>query len=172
MRKARWTMAVLILATGTAYAQAEQGEPASGLKGTGKYGTAGCGLGSLAFGDQKGGIQIIAATLNGTGGNQTFGITSGTSNCGEATVGVSGTKVFIEGNREALSKDAARGSGETIDTLTVLAGCKDSKVVGATLQKRFSELFPGGESTPAEKVSDAVIGRLRAEPSLACGAIG
>jgi hypothetical protein len=53
----------------------------------------------------------------------------------------------------------------------VLAGCKDSKAVGATLQKRFPELFPG-ESTPVEKVSDAVIERLRAEPSLACGAIG
>jgi len=163
MRKARWIMAVLVLATGSAYA-------ADGLKGNGRYGTAGCGLGSLVFGDEKGGIQIVAATLNGTG-VQTFGITSGTSNCGEAAVGVSGTKVFIEGNREALAKDAARGSGETINTLTVLAGCKDSKAVGATLQKRFPELFPG-ESTPVEKVSDAVIERLRAEPSLACGAIG
>lgn len=166
MRQARWVIATLILATGTAYA-AESG----GIHGTGKYGTAGCGLGSMAFGDQKGAIQILAATTNGFFGTQTFGISSGTSNCAEAAPGTSGTKTFIEGNREALAKDAARGSGETIDTLTVLAGCKDAKAVGAALQKRFVELFPG-ESVPAEKVSEAVVGALRAESSLACGAIG
>jgi Protein of unknown function (DUF3015) len=166
MRQARWVIAfVVVLAAGTAYA-AESG----GIHGTGRYGTAGCGLGSLAFGDQKGAIQILAATTNGLFGTQTFGITSGTSNCGESAVGTAGTKTFIEGNREALAKDAARGSGETIDTLTVLAGCKDSKAVGATLQKRFGELFP--QAVPAEKVSENVMGALRSEASLSCGAIG
>ncbi|MCX5790873.1 MAG: DUF3015 family protein, partial [Elusimicrobia bacterium] len=44
------------------------------------YGSAGCGLGSLAFqgNDQT---QILAATTNGTFGSQTFGLTFGTSNC-------------------------------------------------------------------------------------------
>lgn len=166
MRQARWVIAVAVLAAGTAYA-ADTG----GIHGTGKYGSAGCGLGSLAFGDQKGAIQILAATTNGFFGTQTFGITSGTSNCGESAVGSAGTKTFIEGNREALAKDAARGSGETIDTLTVLAGCKDKKAVGVALQKRFVELFPS-ENVPAEKVSENVMGALRSEPALACGAIG
>ena len=164
MRNVRMTLAAaLVLMAGTAYAE--------GIKGTGTYGTAGCGLGSMAFGNQKGAIQILAATTNGLFGTQTFGITTGTSNCGESAVGTSGTKTFIEGNREALAKDAARGSGETIDTLTVLAGCKDAKAVGVVLQKRFSDLFPA-ESTPVEQVSGAVIGTLRSEKSLACGAIG
>jgi len=163
MRQARWVIAIFVLATGTAYAD--------GIRGSGRYGTAGCGLGSMAFGDQKGAIQILAATTNSLFGTQTFGITSGTSNCGESAVGTAGTKTFIEGNREALAKDAARGTGETIDTLTVLAGCKDAKAVGATLQKRFVDLFPG-ESVPAETVSEAVMGALRSEKSLACGAIG
>ncbi|MEN0057326.1 MAG: DUF3015 family protein, partial [Bdellovibrio sp.] len=57
-------------------------QAASGIKGDGTYGTAGCGLGSLVFGNEKGPVQIVAATLNGTG-VQTFGITTGTSNCGE-----------------------------------------------------------------------------------------
>ena len=164
MRQARWVIAFVVLAAGTAYAAD------SGIKGTGRYGTAGCGLGSMAFGDQKGAIQILAATTNGLFGTQTFGITSGTSNCGESAVGTAGTKTFIEGNREALAKDAARGSGETIDTLTVLAGCKDAKAVGSTLQKRFTELFP--QSVPAEKVSENVMGALRSDSSLSCGAIG
>ena len=43
------------------------------------YGMAGCGLGSMLFGD--GGLQTSAATTNGIVANQSFGITSGTSNC-------------------------------------------------------------------------------------------
>ena len=162
---------VVIAALATTISAEAKESTADVLKGKGPYGTAGCGLGSMAFGAQPGIIQVLAATTNGFFGTQTFGITSGTSNCGEAAAGVSGTKTFIEGNREALAKDAARGSGETITTLTALAGCKDAKAVGAVLQKRFSNLFPG-ESAPVEKVSEAVIGTLRAEPALACGAIG
>jgi len=116
-------------------------------------------------------IQILAATTNNTLGNQTFGITSGTSNCVESASGTSGARTFIEGNREALAKDAARGSGETITTLSAMAGCKDAKAVGARLQKRFVQLFPG-EKTPGEQVSQNVIKELRADSSLACGKIG
>ncbi len=165
MRQVRWLVAIAVLTVGSAYAAD------SGIKGSGTYGTAGCGLGSMAFGNQKGFIQVLAATTNGLFGTQTFGITSGTSNCGEAAAGVTGTKTFIEGNREALAKDAARGSGETIDTLSALAGCKDAKAVGAHLQSRFTTLFPG-QSAPVEQVSQAVIGTLRAEPALACSTIG
>ena len=82
-----------------------------------------------------------------------------------------GARTFIEGNREALAKDAARGSGETITTLSAMAGCKDAKAVGARLQKRFVQLFPG-EKTPGEQVSQNVIKELRADSSLACGKIG
>ena len=165
MRQARWLVAVVFLAAGAANAE----NPAAHGKAT--YGTAGCGLGSLVFGDPKGMIQVLAATTNGTFGNQTFGITSGTSNCGESAMTTSGTKTFIEGNREALAKDAARGSGETITTLTAMAGCKDEKAVGSMLQKNFSQLFPG-ESTPVEQVSDSVIKALRADDALACHTIG
>jgi hypothetical protein len=121
----------------------------------------------MIFGDQKGMIQVLAATTNGTFGSQTFGITSGTSNCGEAGFSSSGARTFIEGNREALAKDAARGSGETITTLSAVAGCKDAKAVGAALQRRFAQLFPG-EKTPVEQVSQNVIKELRADSSLAC----
>src|SRR5512147_2819777 len=111
-----------------------------GLKGTGKYGTAGCGLGAMAFGDQKGGIQIIAATTNSLFGTQTFGITSGTSNCGESML-ARGTLDFVEANRVVLAKDVARGEGEAIGALTVLNRCADSRKVGAALQARFGVIF-------------------------------
>jgi hypothetical protein len=167
MRVARTVMAVLVLAAAGSALAAEN--PAAYGKAT--YGTAGCGLGSMVFGDQKGAIQILAATTNGTFGSQTFGITFGTSNCGPSAVsGSAATKTFIEGNREALSKDAARGSGETITTLSSMAGCKDPSAVGQALQKRFRELFPADKAHT--EVSEAVVGALRADPDLACKAIG
>jgi hypothetical protein len=166
MRIVRTVMAVLVLAAaGTAVAD----NPAAYGKAT--YGAAGCGLGSLVFGDQKGAIQILAATTNGTFGSQTFGITFGTSNCGPSAVGGSAaTKTFIEANREALAKDAARGAGETITTLSSMAGCKDPAAVGAALQKRFVDLFPADKAHT--EVSEAVVGALRSDSDLACKAIG
>src|SRR5712671_668604 len=152
MGRAWWVAIALVLSAGVARADAEN--PAARGKST--YGMAGCGLGSLIFGDQKGAIQILAATTNGTFGSQTFGISSGTSNCVDTAAGTQGARTFIEGNREALAKDAARGSGETIVTLSAMAGCKDAKAVGAVLQKGFARLFPG-EKAPVEQVSQNVI---------------
>lgn len=42
----------------------------------------GCGLGSMLFEGRKGVLtDVLAATTNGTFGNQTFGMSSGTSGC-------------------------------------------------------------------------------------------
>ena len=135
-----------------------------------KYGAAGCGLGSMVFGNKPGIIQIFAATTNGTFASQTFGITTGTSNC-ETAPGVAGIKNFVEANKEALAKDVSRGSGETLANLSSLAGCSDAKAVGATLQKQFNAIFPNA-STPADAVSDQIVSTLKSEPQLACGKLG
>ena len=137
-----------------------------GIKGVGKYGTAGCGLGSMAFGDQRGGIQILAATINSLFGTQTFGITSGTSNCGESML-ARGTLDFVEANREVLAKDVARGEGEAIGALTVLNRCQDSQKVGAALQARFAAIFPSEKATDVE-VTAAILETLHADPALGC----
>ena len=168
MRRARWAVVAFVLSASAAYADAEN--PAARGKST--YGLAGCGLGSLIFGDQQGAVQILASTTNGTFGSQTFGISSGTSNCVENASGTSGTRAFIEGNREVLAKEAARGGGETITTLSAIAGCKDAKAVGATLQKRFTRLFPAAGNASAVQVSQNVIDELRADSSLACKNVG
>ena len=138
-----------------------------GLKGTGGYGTAGCGLGSMAFHDQPGGIQIIAATLNGICGNQTFGITFGTSNCGPSLF-AQGTRNFVEANREALAKDIARGAGEAIGALTVINRCADSRAVGAALQARFGAIFPT-EDASDEHVTGEILETLHGNAALRCG---
>jgi hypothetical protein len=132
-----------------------------------KYGTAGCGLGSIVFGSKPGFIQVLASTTNGSFSSQTFGITSGTSNCVDTAPSMSATRTFIQANREALAKDIARGQGETIVNLTTLAGCKSAAQVGTVLQQNFKSIFPDA-GVSDRKVTDNVIGTLKGQKILAC----
>lgn len=125
---------------------------ADGLKGNGSYGTAGCGLGSLAFGNQQGAIQIIAATLNGTG-VQTFGITTGTSNCGPGLFAKAEINTFIQSNSVALENDIVRGQGETLSTLNNMLGC-DAQFSN-TLQQNYKNLYAPGVNS--SEVSDKIV---------------
>lgn len=114
---------------------------ANGLKGDGVYGVAGCGLGSMVFGKEEGAMQVVAATLNGTG-VQTFGITSGTSNCGRGLFAKAEVNSFIQSNAIALENDIARGQGETLNTLNNMLGC-DAQFSG-TLQENFKSIYAPG----------------------------
>lgn len=127
-----------------------------GTAGSAPYGQAGCGLGSMLLGSEAGFKQVFAATTNGTFGTQTFGITSGTSNCGPRITTAQGTRTYIEGNREALAKDIARGGGETIVGLAAMAGCADAGTLGSTLQSSYEQIFPTAGVSDAA-VSDAII---------------
>jgi len=131
------------------------------------YGTAGCGLGSIVFGNKSGIIQIFAATTNGTSASQTFGITSGTSNCKDTDAGKASAKAFIEANREALAKEIARGKGESIKNLATIAGCSDSAAVGSHLKKNFKQIFPS-QSASTTDVSGSIIQTLQSNDKLSC----
>jgi hypothetical protein len=134
------------------------------------YGMAGCGLGSMIFGADPGFVQIFAATTNGISGSQTFGITTGTSNCVDSSEPVVQVSSFVETNRSVLAKDIARGSGETVSTLSSLAGCRDAAAVGRLLQSRFGAVFTAA-ATDVE-VSTRMIAELRDHPQLGCRALG
>lgn len=89
------------------------------------YGTAGCGLGSIVFGDDAGIVQIFAATTNGTFATQTFGITSGTSNCVDMGRSASvDQEAFVKMNYASLMRDAAAGKGEYLSAMATLLGCE------------------------------------------------
>ena len=150
---------LLTLGAATASAQA-----------TGTYGDAGCGLGSMLFGNKPGIIQVLAATTNGFFGTQTFGITTGTSNCGGSAAGIAATKAFIETNREALAKDISRGQGETVANLATLSGCSDASALGGSLQRNFSSIFPSAGVSDVQ-VSDSVVRVMKSDSSLACSKI-
>ena len=132
------------------------------------YGQAGCGLGSILFGAKPGFMQVFAATTNGTFNSQTFGITTGTSNCVDPPGATASARLFIRANREALARDIARGGGEAVASLSAVAGCADASAVGRKLQNNFSSVFPDA-SISTDKVSDVVIGTLQSDAALACG---
>lgn len=131
------------------------------------YGDAGCGLGSMVFGNKPGIIQVLAATTNSLFGTQTFGITTGTSNCGGSSATVAATKAFIESNREALAKDISRGQGETVANLATLSGCPDADALGGSLQRNFKTIFPSAGVSDVQ-VSDSVLRVMKSDASLAC----
>ncbi len=163
MRRSLVVAVALAVLAGPAAAE----DASKAIKGTGRYGTAGCGLGSLAFGESPGAVQILASTTNGIFGTQTFGITSGTSNCGPA-LWAEGTQKFIEANREAVAKDISRGQGESIGALAAINRCADPAAVGAALQRRYADIFTT-EDASSEAVSKAVLETLQGDASLSCG---
>lgn len=124
------------------------------------YGSAGCGLGSMIFGNEKGVVQIFAATTNGTSYNQTFGITSGTSNCEKQPKSFASKRLneFVIANLDNLAKDVAMGYGESLETLVELMGVTagDRTEVYARLQANFSSIFPS-ERVEAADVIDSII---------------
>lgn len=105
------------------------------------YGLAGCGLGSMVFGQQKGLIQVVAATLNGTG-VQTVGITLGTSNCSQPGVFAKANQ-FIETNKVALENDIVRGEGENLASLGSVLECSNNDF-GASMKSNYVSAFPTG----------------------------
>ncbi len=106
------------------------------------YGMAGCGWGSQMMG--KEGNQILAVTTNGTSGNQTFGISSGTSNCVTATDTTAKIKNFIEANYESLVTDMAKGRGDSVTTLSGFYGC-DTAEFTTKLQDNFEAVTPADD---------------------------
>ncbi len=124
------------------------------------YGSAGCGLGSMIFGDQPGGIQVIAATTNGSTYSQLFGITSGTSNCDKQPKSFSNRKLneFVAANVDNLAKDIAMGHGESLETVAELLGIPTAQrtQVYAKLQSNFSNIFTS-ERVETADVIDGIV---------------
>lgn len=138
------------------------------------YGAGGCGLGSIIFGDEPGLVQIFASTTNGTAGNQTFGITSGTSNCdsNDLTLSQKKQKLFVEQNFDSLAKEMSIGNGESLATLSLLLGCQSStEQFGAFTQENYENIYKDG-ATPME-VLDSVKNGIANDSKLSasCGNI-
>nr|WP_303649753.1 DUF3015 family protein [Desulfobotulus pelophilus] len=124
----------------------------------------GCGLGSMMM-QEKGGVvwEVMAATTNGTSGNQTFGISSGTLGCEKPANLAKREQLdrFVADNMDALAVDIAMGEGETLGALAELAEI-DENLRGdfyAALQMNFDQIYPDG-SVAGTQVVDQITGFL------------
>lgn len=116
-----------------------------------KYGSAGCGLGSMIFeGDQTWWKQVLAATTNGTG-LQTIAISIGTSNCDSpAPLKTGQVEAYVEANKVALANDIARGNGETVVGLSNVYGCNNSAEFGKALKSNYKTIFTSANTSSSE----------------------
>lgn len=124
----------------------------------------GCGLGTLMIQEKDGLVwQVMAATTNGTSGNQTFGISSGTLGCDKPANVAKREQLdrFVADNMDALAVDIAMGTGETLDALAELADVDESRKGDfyAALQMNFDEIYPHG-AVKGTEVVDQIAGIL------------
>ena len=130
----------------------------------------GCGLGTLLFDGNTGvGAHIFAMTTNGSFGNATFGMSSGTLGCDASQpIRYKGERVYISANMTKLAADMARGGGETLAGLSEIMGisAQDKPAFYALARKNFERIFPS-ESATSDQVTANLIAALKADPSLA-----
>ncbi|MFZ5862053.1 MAG: DUF3015 domain-containing protein [Nitrospirota bacterium] len=133
------------------------------------YGDAGCGLGSLVFGDAPGFVQVFAATTNGTSYSQAFGITSGTSNCDAKGVVLAQQQQeeFVANNYADLAKEMASGNGERLTVLAGLLGCPATgrEHFNTAVQRHYGEIFSDDAASPGA-VLTAVKGVVEQDATL------
>ncbi len=124
------------------------------------YGMAGCGLGSMLIRDNNI-MQVLAATTNGSSYSQSFGITTGTSNCTASGAQTAmEQKVFMQANVASLSVEAAQGSGDNLHAFAELLGC-DHEMLAQVSQAHYGELFQ-------DRSPDGVLNRYHARLSGKC----
>lgn len=115
----------------------------------------GIGLGTLIFDGSDGLVQqVLAATTNGSCGNQTFAITSGTSGAKPWSKLVMNEEInhFVRDNMDTLAREMARGSGETLDTLAELMGVQPAEraAFAKDVQANFRRIYSSANVTHTE----------------------
>jgi hypothetical protein len=116
-----------------------------------KYGSAGCGPGSMIFeGDQTWWKQVLAASTN-LSVLQMTAISLGTSNCDSpAPLKVGQIEAYVEANKVALANDIARGNGETVIGLSNVYGCSNKMEFGKALKMNYKTIFNSASSSSKE----------------------
>lgn len=128
----------------------------------------GCGWGSMIFEGKTGAFnQALAATTNGTSGNQTFGISSGTAGC--AADGViqkyAAADAFMGANIEKVARDMSVGQGEALETLADAMNIKaeDKARFFEVAKANFDAIFTSEKITSEEVLAN--LGKVMANDS-------
>jgi hypothetical protein len=133
----------------------------------GSQNDAGCGLGSILLKEDEPAQQILAATTNGTSGNQTFGITTGTLGCKHSLIKTSKAQEnFVAANFKDLNRQIAAGNGEYVSSLSGLLGCAKPDQFAKFAQSKYEVLFPTKDTTP-EGMLNTLKAEITKDPTLA-----
>ncbi len=131
----------------------------------------GCGAGTALWAGQSGVVpKVLAVTTNGTFGNQTFGITTGTLGCspnGTITSKVRLTE-FTGSNLDQLAYDMSVGQGETLNTMADLLKIPTPLKAHffAVTQSHYRDIFPQPQQN-AGNVVQVLENLLRQDQQLA-----
>lgn len=104
----------------------------------------GCGLGSQIIHDDSSALMLaLQATTNGAfSGNQTFGITSGTSGCKKAKLVLNERAAeFVAANMDQLSREISMGKGESVETLAELLNVENKAEFASALQANYNAIY-------------------------------
>lgn len=122
----------------------------------------GCGLGTMLFqnnADESSLLQAFQATTNSTSGNQTFGVTTGTSECDQPSAFVKNDRLneFVVANMDNLAKEIAMGRGETLDAFAELLQIPTEKRAEfyQKMQTNFAKIFTSENVVLANVVDNA-----------------
>lgn len=118
----------------------------------------GCGLGTMLFHGKSGVVfKVLGATTNGSFGNQTFGISSGTLGCSQDGVIASAERrnLFASANVDQLASEFAAGQGEALSTLASLYQISDADRAAfyALARQQYAQLFARSDVTTGEVLS-------------------
>ena len=121
----------------------------------GGHGPSGCGLGSniIMKDADEWHEHVMAAITNGSSGNQTFGMTSGTLGCADANGPLKADiQQYIDGNLDQLASDTAKGEGDSLAALADLMSIQnaDRALFNQRLQANFDKLFQSDGTTSGD----------------------
>jgi len=130
-----------------------------------------CGWGNMLFDGKSGlGSHIIASTTNGTSGNKTFGMTSGTNGCSTNGALSYGGNAWVDASEimDEFSEDVARGHGDALDAVAVMIGVQQQgrETFAQVMHENFTTLFPS-EDVTAEEVMTSVNNVMKNDDRLA-----
>ena len=150
--------AVLLTASSSAFAVAPGGP--------------GCGWGNMLFDGQSGPVHFLASTTNGTSGNNTFGMTSGTNGCSIDGTLTYGGQSMLGAIMDEFSQDVAMGNGEALNAVAVMMGVEpqDRQTFAEVTHENFNVIFPS-EDVTAKEVLDSLQAVMKADARLAKYAI-
>ena len=148
---------VLLIASSAAFAEAPGGPD--------------CGWGNLLFeGQSGGGPHFLASTTNGSTGNQTFGMTSGTNGCSvDGTLTYGGNSLAdASAIMDEFSEDVARGHGDALNAVAVMIGVEqqDRDTFAQVMHENFITIFPS-EDVTAKQALTSVNAVMKNDPRLA-----